>query len=64
MRILFLALDCPWPANNGLRLRTASVLRALAEGGHDIAFLGFSAESAVVPAQLRALCPGARLLPS
>ena len=65
MRILFLALDCPWPANNGLRLRTGSVLRALAEGGHDIAFLGFSTEpAAVVPAELRALCPGARLLPS
>ncbi len=29
MRLLYLALDCPWPANNGLRLRTWAFLRAL-----------------------------------
>jgi glycosyltransferase involved in cell wall biosynthesis len=33
MRLLYLALDCPLPANNGARMRTWSMLRALhAEG--------------------------------
>jgi len=33
MRLLYLALDCPLPANNGTRLRTWTMLRALhAEG--------------------------------
>lgn len=33
MQLLYLSLDCPYPANNGLRLRTWSTLQALrAEG--------------------------------
>lgn len=65
MRILFLSPDCPWPATNGMRMRTGSVLRALAECGHEIAFFGFTRDPAALspPAELRALCRSARLFP-
>ncbi|MGH9412168.1 MAG: glycosyltransferase [Terriglobales bacterium] len=33
MHLLYIALDCPLPANNGLRLRTSTVLRALRAQG-------------------------------
>jgi len=36
MRLLYLALDCPLPANNGLRLRTWCMLRALRQEGCQI----------------------------
>ncbi len=39
MRILFLALQLPAPAENGLRQRTAAMLRALRAAGHEVVLL-------------------------
>ena len=42
MRILALSVTCPVPANNGVKMRTWSVLRALAAEGHEIALITFA----------------------
>ncbi len=41
MRLLFLSFAFPLPANNGHRMRTWSVLGALAAEGHDVMLLSF-----------------------
>src|SRR5712664_3640529 len=41
MRILFLSFAFPLPLNNGHRMRSWSVLHALAAEGHDVIFLTF-----------------------
>jgi glycosyltransferase involved in cell wall biosynthesis len=57
MRIIYLALDSPLPANNGLRMRTWATLRALrAEGCRiELICLQAGAESAG-DSELRAVC--------
>ena len=42
MQVLFLARDLPLPANNGTRLRTWALLRALAAEGHSVVLLSFA----------------------
>lgn len=65
MRLLFLSVDCPLPANNGLRMRTWSLLRALAECGHEIALFSFSEHECEsgIEAELRRVCRSVRLFP-
>jgi glycosyltransferase involved in cell wall biosynthesis len=46
MRILALSVTSPMPANNGVKMRTWSVLRALAAEGHEIALITFADPSA------------------
>jgi polysaccharide biosynthesis protein PslH len=46
MRILALSVTSPVPANNGVKMRTLSVLRALAAEGHEIALITFADPSA------------------
>ncbi len=41
MRLLFLSSAFPLPANSGHRMRTWSLLEALAAEGHDVTFLTF-----------------------
>jgi glycosyltransferase involved in cell wall biosynthesis len=41
MRILFVALQFPVPANNGHKMRSWSLLRALAAEGHEVSLLSF-----------------------
>lgn len=41
MRLLFVCGRPPWPANGGSALRTAALLRALAERGHEVELLAF-----------------------
>lgn len=41
MRLLFVCGRLPWPANGGSALRTAALLRALVERGHDVELLAF-----------------------
>jgi len=41
MRILFVALQFPIPANNGLKMRSWSVLQALAAEGHELSLVYF-----------------------
>lgn len=41
MRLLFLSQFCPMPANNGTKIRTWALLRALAAEGHEIMLLTF-----------------------
>ncbi len=50
MRLLFLALSLPLPANNGHRLRTWALLRALAAEGHKVTLMAFGSASQVAPA--------------
>lgn len=42
MRLLFLGVSIPSPANNGQKMRSLSLLRALANHGNDIAFIGLA----------------------
>lgn len=58
MQILFLSLVCPIPANNGHKMRTWSLVRALSAEGHELTFLGFARpeELAMPLGQLRQLC--------
>jgi polysaccharide biosynthesis protein PslH len=42
MRILALSVTIPVPANNGVKMRTWSVLRGLAAEGHDIIMIAFT----------------------
>src|SRR6202158_2216102 len=41
MHLLFLSFAFPLPANNGHRMRTWSILEALAAEGHDVTLLAF-----------------------
>jgi glycosyltransferase involved in cell wall biosynthesis len=41
MRILFVALQYPIPTNNGLRMRSWSLLQALADEGHELSLVFF-----------------------
>jgi glycosyltransferase involved in cell wall biosynthesis len=43
MRILFVALDVPYPADRGQRLRTSSILEGLKAEGHEISLVSFCA---------------------
>lgn len=58
MRILFLSSAWPSPPNNGLKMRTWAVLRALAENGHAIVYLGVndSGETHANHSPLHLLC--------
>src|SRR5439155_23008856 len=42
VRLLFLSMTLPWPPNNGHRMRTWSLLRALAAEGHQTTLLAFA----------------------
>ena len=42
MRLLFISLTVPLPANNGLKIRTWAMLRALAAEGHETTLLMFA----------------------
>jgi len=42
MRILALSVTSPMPANNGVKMRTWSILRALAAEGHEIVLVAFA----------------------
>src|SRR5204863_1944057 len=58
VRILFLGLTFPLPANNGLKMRTWALLRALASEGHAVTLLTFAHPEEVDGnyAQLRQVC--------
>jgi glycosyltransferase involved in cell wall biosynthesis len=66
MQVLFLARDLPLPANNGTRLRTWALLRALAAEGQSVVLLSFArpgeASDAVVTS-LRRVCREVVLVP-
>src|SRR5205807_82998 len=58
MRLLFLALSFPLPANNGHKIRTWALLRALAAEGHEVSLLAFAREDETMEGQssLGAVC--------
>ena len=58
MRFLFLALSFPLPANNGHKIRTWALLRALAAEGHEVSLLAFAREDEALEREssLRAVC--------
>lgn len=58
LRLLFLSLTLPWPPDNGHRMRTWSLLRALAAEGHETTLLAFApqAERSRDISPLRAVC--------
>lgn len=65
MRLLYIALDCPLPANNGLRLRTSMVLRALRAHGCRVTLLCLQSPEALQrPSELQDLCDAHWLLES
>jgi polysaccharide biosynthesis protein PslH len=57
-------LVCPVPANNGHRMRTWSLVRALSAEGHAVTFLGFARpeELAMPMSDLRRLCENVELV--
>lgn len=63
MRLLYIALDCPLPANNGLRLRTSMILRALRAHGCRITLLCLQSPAGLQdPVELQDLCDAYWLL--
>jgi glycosyltransferase involved in cell wall biosynthesis len=60
MRLLFISLDLPLPANNGHRMRIWALLRALAAEGHETDLLTFGDPGAMElnNRQLREVCRG------
>lgn len=58
MRVLFLDLTIPVPADNGHKLRTWALLRALAGEGHEVTMVAFArpGEGPAPPAALRGVC--------
>ncbi len=63
MHLLYLTLDCPLPANNGMRMRTWSLLRALRAEGHAITLAGMQAPGAPpAPGEVHELCQAAWLI--
>ncbi|NJN16882.1 MAG: glycosyltransferase [Oscillochloris sp.] len=64
MRLLFLSAWCPLPADNGIRLRVANLLRQLARR-HEIHLLTFAAEHPGADAlrELRTICAEVEIVP-
>lgn len=65
MRVLFLALSFPLPANNGHKMRTWALLRALAIEGHQVSLLAFARQDEALPAErsLPSVCRDVGLVP-
>lgn len=64
MRLLVYSNHCPFPANNGAKMRSAALLRALAADDHAVTLVAFAQRGEPCdPAPLRALCNAHRLLP-
>lgn len=65
MRILFISLMVPLPANNGYKMRTWSILRGLAEEGHEIHFVSFTEPGEICSdsRELSRLCCTVRMVP-
>lgn len=64
MRLLFLSLAFPVPANNGYKMRTWAVLRALAAEGHEITLLSFAhADEVNDEKAVREVCRHIELVP-
>jgi glycosyltransferase involved in cell wall biosynthesis len=66
VRILFLALTGPLPANNGYTLRNWALLRALAAEEHEVTLLAFGDRTLVRAADqalLEGVCRGVDLIP-
>ena len=65
MRLLFLALSFPLPANNGHKIRTWALLRALAAEGHEVSLLAFAREDETMEGQssLGAVCRDVDIVP-
>lgn len=66
MRVLLLSRTSPLPANNGVNMRTWSVLRALVDEGHGVTFLAFANrnESNGKSQELSRICRKAIFIPS
>jgi polysaccharide biosynthesis protein PslH len=65
MRILFHSLALPYPATNGYKMRTWSLLQALAAEGHEITLVCFatSQEAAEDISPLSAVCRSVEIVP-
>jgi glycosyltransferase involved in cell wall biosynthesis len=65
MRLLFLAVAPPLPANNGLTMRAWSLLRALAAEGHQVELLTFTSPHDTAPHshQLSEVCHSVEFVP-
>ncbi|HXW54778.1 MAG TPA: glycosyltransferase family 4 protein [Candidatus Cybelea sp.] len=64
MRILFLSLTFPLPANNGYRMRIWAILRALAAEGHDTSLLTFASPGEAADTKpLLAACRNVEVVP-
>ncbi|MGH9525755.1 MAG: glycosyltransferase [Terriglobales bacterium] len=64
MQLLVYSLHCPFPTNNGAKMRTAALLRGLAAEGHQVTLAAFTSHREPSDAApLRALCCAHHLLP-
>jgi len=65
MRILFAAINLPYPPSLGQRMRNWALLRALHDEGHRVALISFATadEMNIDLAPLRATCESVRLIP-
>ena len=64
MRLLVYSIHCPFPANNGAKMRSAALLRALAAEKHAVTLLAFAQRNEPFDqAPLRSLCDAYHFLP-
>ncbi len=65
MRLLFLSLAPPLPADNGMKLRNLAILRALTSAGHKVAVVSFGSpeECRETPPELEKLASEIHLIP-
>lgn len=65
MRILMISPGCPFPPNNGGRIRTWGILRCLAAAGHEVSFVAFASPDEVDYAsrELPQVCRNVDLIP-
>lgn len=66
MRILFVALDVPYPADRGQRMRTWAILQALNAEGHEISLVSFCApdDMARDRSEMTRVCAHVDLIPT
>lgn len=63
MKLLYLCLEPPLPPPNGLRMRTAAMLRALATAGHSMVLLGSGSPQEAAALRAEGYCAAVDLAP-
>jgi glycosyltransferase involved in cell wall biosynthesis len=63
MRLLFLSPAVPFPSNNGINMRSAAVLKALADLGHDIHLIALGPPEEANNEEAKQVCSSISMVP-